>query len=309
MVANGHHWDPRWPEPAFPGSDTFEGEQIHSHSYTDESQLAGRDVVVLGMGNSAMDIAVDASYHANATYLAARRGAHVDPQVRVRQADRHARGERPRARRAAPVDDARGAQVADRRHHELRAARAGPQAGRGPPDGLRADPRPARARRRSRRSRTSRRSRATACGSRTGRRCTPTWSSTARATRSRSRSSIPTSSPRATTSCASTSGSSTRGSAGLYFLGLVQPLGALMPIAERQSQLIARHLTGAYALPSRDAMERDIDAKQRGDAQALRRLEAAHDPGRLRGVHARAREGDGPRRSASAASSSRLILT
>src|SRR3712207_4577744 len=25
VVANGHHWDPRWPEPAFPGADTFTG--------------------------------------------------------------------------------------------------------------------------------------------------------------------------------------------------------------------------------------------------------------------------------------------
>ena len=80
VVANGHHWDPRWPEPPFPGMDTFEGEQIHSHSYEEESQLAGKDVVVLGMGNSAMDIAVDASYHARSTILAARRGAHVVPK-------------------------------------------------------------------------------------------------------------------------------------------------------------------------------------------------------------------------------------
>ena len=35
------------------------------------------DVVVLGVGNSGMDIAVDASYHARTTYLAHRRGAHV----------------------------------------------------------------------------------------------------------------------------------------------------------------------------------------------------------------------------------------
>jgi hypothetical protein len=49
--------------------------------------------------------------------------------------------------------------------------------------------------------------------------------------------------------------------AGLYFLGLIQPLGAIMPIAERQSQLIARHLTGGYATPGRDQMERDIDRK------------------------------------------------
>ena len=80
LVANGHHWDPRWPEPAFPGSDSFEGEQMHSHSYVDTEQLRGKDVVVLGMGNSAMDIAVDASYHAKSTILAARRGAWVIPK-------------------------------------------------------------------------------------------------------------------------------------------------------------------------------------------------------------------------------------
>ena len=80
LVANGHHWDPQMPEPPFPGADGFEGEQIHSHAYTDPEQLRGKDVVVLGMGNSAMDIAVDASYNARSTYLAARRGAHVIPK-------------------------------------------------------------------------------------------------------------------------------------------------------------------------------------------------------------------------------------
>ena len=80
VVANGHHWDPRMPEPAFPGSDATRIEQMHSHHYVEPGQLAGRDVVVLGMGNSAMDIAVDASYVARSTYLAARRGAHVIPK-------------------------------------------------------------------------------------------------------------------------------------------------------------------------------------------------------------------------------------
>jgi cation diffusion facilitator CzcD-associated flavoprotein CzcO len=79
-VANGHHWDPRWPEPPFPGHDTCDIEQIHSHHYVDPEQLKGKDVVVLGMGNSAMDIAVDASYAARNTYLAARRGAHIIPK-------------------------------------------------------------------------------------------------------------------------------------------------------------------------------------------------------------------------------------
>jgi len=80
LVANGHHWDKRWPEPAFPGSDAFEGIQMHAHDYRDNAFLAGKDVVVLGMGNSAMDIAVESSYAARSTHLAARRGAWIIPK-------------------------------------------------------------------------------------------------------------------------------------------------------------------------------------------------------------------------------------
>ncbi|HEY6762580.1 MAG TPA: NAD(P)-binding domain-containing protein [Baekduia sp.] len=80
LVANGHHWNPRLPEPAFPGSDTFTGTQMHAHAYIESSIFEGKDVVVLGMGNSAMDIAVESSYVANTTYLAARRGAWIIPK-------------------------------------------------------------------------------------------------------------------------------------------------------------------------------------------------------------------------------------
>jgi dimethylaniline monooxygenase (N-oxide forming) len=82
IVANGHHWDPRRPEPAFPGSDAFAGVQMHSHDYVGDDPGLFRDkrVVVLGMGNSAMDIAVESSFSAAATYLAARRGAWVIPK-------------------------------------------------------------------------------------------------------------------------------------------------------------------------------------------------------------------------------------
>ena len=45
---------------------------------------------------------------------------------------------------------------------------------------------------------------------------------------------------------------------GLYFIGLVQPLGAIMPIAERQSELVADHLQGRYALPSDAEMTAEI---------------------------------------------------
>jgi cation diffusion facilitator CzcD-associated flavoprotein CzcO len=80
LVANGHHWKPRWPEPAFPGTDTFAGEQMHAHSYVENSPFAGKRVVILGMGNSAMDIAVEASYVAERTYLSARSGVWIIPK-------------------------------------------------------------------------------------------------------------------------------------------------------------------------------------------------------------------------------------
>jgi thioredoxin reductase len=82
VIANGHHWDARWPEPAFPGHERFAGVQMHSHDYAGDDPDLFRDksVVVLGMGNSAMDIAVEASFVARDVYLAARRGAWVIPK-------------------------------------------------------------------------------------------------------------------------------------------------------------------------------------------------------------------------------------
>jgi dimethylaniline monooxygenase (N-oxide forming) len=80
LVANGHHWDPRWPEPAFSGSGEFDGEQIHAHHYREPDVLRGRRVLVLGLGNSATDIAVESSRIADKTFLAVRRGAYVLPK-------------------------------------------------------------------------------------------------------------------------------------------------------------------------------------------------------------------------------------
>ncbi len=80
MVANGHHWDSRWPEPPFPGSDGFAGEQIHVHDYKEADVLPGKRVLVLGIGNSACDLAVEASRIADATFLAMRRGAWIVPK-------------------------------------------------------------------------------------------------------------------------------------------------------------------------------------------------------------------------------------
>jgi Flavin-binding monooxygenase-like len=80
IVANGHHWKPRWPEPAFPGADGYGGEQMHVHHYREPDVLEGKRVLVLGIGNSGVDVAVESSRIAEATFLAMRRGAYVLPK-------------------------------------------------------------------------------------------------------------------------------------------------------------------------------------------------------------------------------------
>ncbi len=80
LVANGHHWKPRWPEPPFPGAGDFTGEQMHVHDYREPDVLVGKRALVLGSGNSAVDVAVESSRIAEKTFLAMRRGAHVLPK-------------------------------------------------------------------------------------------------------------------------------------------------------------------------------------------------------------------------------------
>jgi dimethylaniline monooxygenase (N-oxide forming) len=46
----------------------------------------------------------------------------------------------------------------------------------------------------------------------------------------------------------------------LAFVGLLQPLGAIMPLAEAQGKWLAKYLRGEYALPDRAAMDRVIEA-------------------------------------------------
>ncbi|MHB8718587.1 MAG: flavin-containing monooxygenase [Candidatus Dormibacteria bacterium] len=77
VVANGHHRVPRWPDPPIPGD--FAGRQMHAHDYVGPDGFAGKRVVVVGMGNSAMDIAVELSFVCSVR-LAARRGAHIVPK-------------------------------------------------------------------------------------------------------------------------------------------------------------------------------------------------------------------------------------
>ena len=83
VVANGHHWDPAWPSPAIDGK--FSGLELHSHAYLDPDEphaLRGKRVLVVGMGNSAMDIASELGHPgvAEQVFLSARRGAWILPK-------------------------------------------------------------------------------------------------------------------------------------------------------------------------------------------------------------------------------------
>jgi dimethylaniline monooxygenase (N-oxide forming) len=49
----------------------------------------------------------------------------------------------------------------------------------------------------------------------------------------------------------------------LFFVGLLQPLGATMPLAEAQAKLIGDLLIGRYALPSAEAMQAEMKRERR----------------------------------------------
>ena len=76
LVANGHLWDPRWQD--FPG--TFDGHAIHSHDYRTADPFRDKHVLVVGIGNSAVDIAVDVCRQAKSTTLSTRRSAWIMPK-------------------------------------------------------------------------------------------------------------------------------------------------------------------------------------------------------------------------------------
>ncbi len=76
VVANGHNWDPRWPE--YPGQ--FDGLVMHSAQYKTADVLRGRRVLVVGAGNTGCDIAVEAALHADQTFHSLRRGYYFVPK-------------------------------------------------------------------------------------------------------------------------------------------------------------------------------------------------------------------------------------
>ncbi|XP_059922512.1 flavin-containing monooxygenase 5-like [Gadus macrocephalus] len=75
IVGSGHFTNPHLPLHDFPGIERFDGKYFHSWEYRNADSLQGKRVVVIGIGNSGGDIAVDISRVAEKVYLSSRSGA------------------------------------------------------------------------------------------------------------------------------------------------------------------------------------------------------------------------------------------
>ncbi|MFD8262520.1 flavin-containing monooxygenase [Streptomyces griseoluteus] len=76
VVATGHNHTPRLPE--WPGAEGYEGELLHASSYRNPKPYEGRDVLVVGVGNTGAEIAVDlVAGGASRVRLAVRTAPHI----------------------------------------------------------------------------------------------------------------------------------------------------------------------------------------------------------------------------------------
>ncbi len=76
VVATGYNHTPRLPE--WPGLASYEGELVHASEYRNAGPYAGRDVLVVGVGNTGAEIAVDlVEGGASRVRLAVRTAPHI----------------------------------------------------------------------------------------------------------------------------------------------------------------------------------------------------------------------------------------
>jgi cation diffusion facilitator CzcD-associated flavoprotein CzcO/amino acid transporter len=78
VCANGVTWHPSLP--SYPGLESFKGEHLHTVDYRSPASLAGKRVLIVGAGNSGVDIACDAARSAAKAFISLRRGYHFVPK-------------------------------------------------------------------------------------------------------------------------------------------------------------------------------------------------------------------------------------
>ncbi|XP_058166043.1 flavin-containing monooxygenase 5-like [Dasypus novemcinctus] len=77
MVCNGLYGNPSLPLHNFPGIKKFKGHYTHSWEYKTPEKFQGKKVIVIGIGNSGADLAVELSHVAAQVFLSTRRGAWI----------------------------------------------------------------------------------------------------------------------------------------------------------------------------------------------------------------------------------------
>ncbi|XP_075793155.1 flavin-containing monooxygenase 5 isoform X3 [Pelodiscus sinensis] len=81
LVCTGHHIDPYLPLECFPGIEKFKGRIMHSREYKYPEDFREKRMVVVGLGNSGVDISLDLSHTAKQVFLSTRTGAWVVNRV------------------------------------------------------------------------------------------------------------------------------------------------------------------------------------------------------------------------------------
>ncbi|KAF7241415.1 Dimethylaniline monooxygenase [N-oxide-forming] 2 [Varanus komodoensis] len=77
MVCSGRYKDLNFPLGSFPGIENFKGRYMHSWEYRDPKGTEGKNVLVIGAGNTGGDVAVELSHTAAKVFLSTRTGTWV----------------------------------------------------------------------------------------------------------------------------------------------------------------------------------------------------------------------------------------
>ena len=79
VIATGLNGEPT--TPPLDGIETFPGQVLHSSAYVNSTPFAGQSVLVVGMGNTGAEIALDLCLGGASTSISVRGGVHVAPGI------------------------------------------------------------------------------------------------------------------------------------------------------------------------------------------------------------------------------------
>ncbi|RWB13446.1 NAD(P)/FAD-dependent oxidoreductase [Mesorhizobium sp.] len=78
VIATGNNAEPIMP--GLPGIEAFKGEVLHSAAYSEAAPYVGKSVLVVGMGNTGAEIALDLAESGAQPTISVRKGVHIVPR-------------------------------------------------------------------------------------------------------------------------------------------------------------------------------------------------------------------------------------